>query len=85
MEAGASVVVVDAGFAKVLDITNLTQDVYAMPFGQNGLSLEGCKISRIRPRTPHLFLTSPTQCRQKCCFRSISYSATPSSPNQSAL
>ena len=49
MEAGASVVGVDAGFAKVLDITNLTQDVYAMPFGQNGLSLEGSKISRINP------------------------------------
>ncbi len=51
--AGPSVVVVDAGFAKTLDTTNLTQDVYAMPFGQKGLmagiSLEGSKISRIHP------------------------------------
>jgi lipid-binding SYLF domain-containing protein len=52
--AGPSVVVVDAGLAKTLDTTNLTQDVYAIPFGQKGLmagiTLEGSKISRIHPK-----------------------------------
>ena len=47
-------VVVDAGAAKTLDTTNLTQDVYAMPFGQKGLmagiTLEGSKITRIHPK-----------------------------------
>ena len=51
--AGPTVVVVDAGLAKTLDTTNLTQDVYAIPFGQKGLmagiSLEGSKITRIHP------------------------------------
>ena len=48
---GPSVVIADAGFAKNFNTTNLTQDVYAVPFGQKGLmagiSLEGSKISRI--------------------------------------
>ena len=52
--AGPSVVIVDAGAAKTLDTTNLTQDVYAMPFGQKGLmagiTLEGSKITRIHPK-----------------------------------
>ena len=52
--AGPTVVVVDAGAAKTLDTTNLTQDVYAMPFGQKGLmagiTLEGSKITRIHPK-----------------------------------
>jgi lipid-binding SYLF domain-containing protein len=50
---GPSVVVADAGFAKTLNTTTLTQDVYAMPFGQRGLmagvGLEGSKITRIYP------------------------------------
>jgi lipid-binding SYLF domain-containing protein len=50
---GPSVVIADAGFAKTLNTTTLSQDVYAMPFGQKGLmagiGLEGSKISRIFP------------------------------------
>lgn len=49
--SGPSVVVVDDGFARTLNTTTLTQDVYAMIFGQRGLmagvGLEGAKISRI--------------------------------------
>jgi lipid-binding SYLF domain-containing protein len=50
---GPSVVVVDQGFAKTLNTTTLSQDVYAMPFGQKGLmaglGLEGSKITQIHP------------------------------------
>ena len=50
---GPSVVVVDEGFAKTLNTTTLSQDVYAMPFGQKGLmaglGLEGSKITQIHP------------------------------------
>jgi hypothetical protein len=46
-------VVADEGFAKTMNTTTLTQDVYAMPFGQSGLmaglGLEGSKISRFTP------------------------------------
>jgi lipid-binding SYLF domain-containing protein len=52
--AGPSVVVVKAGAAKDFDTTNLTQDVYAISFNQEGLmgslSLEGSKITRIHPK-----------------------------------
>ena len=52
--SGPSVVVADAGVAKSLNTTTLTQDVYAMPFGQSGLmaglGLEGSKISRFDPK-----------------------------------
>jgi lipid-binding SYLF domain-containing protein len=51
--SGPSVVVVDEGFAKTMNTTTLSQDVYAMPFGQKGLmaglGLEGSKITRIHP------------------------------------
>ena len=50
---GPSVVIVDQGFAKSMTSTTLTQDVYAMPFGQRGLmagtGLEGSKITEIHP------------------------------------
>lgn len=51
--SGPSVVVLDQGMAKSLSTTTLTQDVYAMVFGQRGLmaglGLEGSKITRIQP------------------------------------
>ena len=51
--SGPSVVVVDQGKARTMNTTTLTQDVYAMPFGQKGLmaglGLEGSKITRIHP------------------------------------
>ena len=51
--SGPSVVVVDEGFAKTMNTTTLSNDVYAMPFGQKGLmaglGLEGSKITRIHP------------------------------------
>lgn len=51
--SGPSVVVVDEGVAKTMNTTTLSQDVYAMPFGQKGLmaglGLEGSKITRIHP------------------------------------
>jgi lipid-binding SYLF domain-containing protein len=51
--SGPSVVVADSGYAKTMNTTTLTQDVYAMPFGQRGLmgglGLEGSKITRINP------------------------------------
>jgi lipid-binding SYLF domain-containing protein len=51
--SGPSVVVVDKGAAASLTSTTLTQDVYAVPFGQKGLmagiGLEGSKITRIHP------------------------------------
>ena len=51
--SGPSVVVADEGFARSMNTTTLTQDVYAMPFGQSGLmaglGLEGSKISRFTP------------------------------------
>jgi lipid-binding SYLF domain-containing protein len=50
---GPSVVVVDKGVAASLTSTTLTQDVYAFPFGQQGLmagiGLEGSKITHIHP------------------------------------
>jgi lipid-binding SYLF domain-containing protein len=50
--SGPSVVVVDKGKAASTTSTTLTEDVYAMPFGQKGLmagiGLEGSKISPIR-------------------------------------
>jgi lipid-binding SYLF domain-containing protein len=49
---GPSVVVVDQGLAKKFSSTTLTQDVYAMIFGQKGfmagIGLEGSKITKIR-------------------------------------
>lgn len=52
--AGPSVVVVDKGAAASLTSTTLSQDVYAIPFGQKGLmagiGLEGSKITRINPK-----------------------------------
>ncbi|MBN9508636.1 MAG: lipid-binding SYLF domain-containing protein [Alphaproteobacteria bacterium] len=51
--SGPSVVVLDKGAAASATSTTLTQDVYAIPFGQSGLmagiGLEGSKISRITP------------------------------------
>lgn len=51
--SGPSVVVLDKGAAASITSTTLTQDVYAIPFGQAGLmagiGLEGSKISRSRP------------------------------------
>jgi lipid-binding SYLF domain-containing protein len=48
---GPSVVVVDQGLAKKFSSTTLTQDVYAMIFGQKGfmagIGLEGSKITKI--------------------------------------
>jgi lipid-binding SYLF domain-containing protein len=50
---GPSVVIVDEGFAKSMTSTTLTQDVYAVPFGNKGLmagtGLEGSKITQIYP------------------------------------
>lgn len=49
--AGPSVVVVDNGTAASITSTTLTQDVYAIPFGQRGLmagmGIEGSKITPI--------------------------------------
>ena len=46
-----NVVVVDKGTAASMTSTTLTEDVYAIPFGQKGLmaglGLEGSKITRI--------------------------------------
>lgn len=51
--SGPSVVVVDKGTAASMTTTTLTQDVYAFPFGQQGLmggiGLQGSKITRIHP------------------------------------
>lgn len=51
--SGPSVVVVDKGAARTMNTTTLSQDVYAMPFGQKGLmaglGLEGSKITPIHP------------------------------------
>lgn len=53
--SGPSVVIVDEGVAKTMNTTTLSQDVYAVPFGQKGLmaglGLEGSKISRIQPKS----------------------------------
>lgn len=50
--SGPSVVVLDKGTAASATSTTLTQDVYAVPFGQRGLmaglGLEGSKITRIQ-------------------------------------
>ncbi len=47
--------VLDKGAAASLNTTTLTQDVYAMPFGQAGLmggiNLEGSKITPIHPKS----------------------------------
>ena len=52
--AAPNVVVVNKGAAASLSSTTLTQDVYAIPFGQKGLmagiGLEGSKITRINPK-----------------------------------
>ena len=49
--SGPSVVVVDTGVAKTLTSTTVTQDVYAILFGQRGLmagmGVEGSKITRV--------------------------------------
>jgi len=49
--SGPSVVVLDKGAAASMTSTTLTQDVYAIPFGQTGLmagfGLEGAKITAI--------------------------------------
>lgn len=51
--SGLSVVFIDDGFAKPTNTTTLTQDVYAVAFGQKGLmagsGLEGAKIRQIHP------------------------------------
>jgi len=51
--SGPSVVVLDQGMARSLSTTTLTQDVYAMVFGQRGLmagvGIEGSKITPIQP------------------------------------
>jgi lipid-binding SYLF domain-containing protein len=51
--SGPSVVVLDKGAAASVTSTTLTQDVYAVPFGQQGLmaglSIEGSKITHIYP------------------------------------
>lgn len=51
--SGPSVVILDKGKAASLTSTTLTEDVYAVPFGQSGLmagiGLEGSKITRITP------------------------------------
>jgi lipid-binding SYLF domain-containing protein len=51
--AGPSVVVLNKGAAKSVTSSTLTQDVYAIPFGQRGLmagiGLEGSKITHINP------------------------------------
>ncbi|HYP64190.1 MAG TPA: lipid-binding SYLF domain-containing protein [Acidocella sp.] len=51
--AGPSVVVLDEGKAASVTSSTLTQDVYAIPFGERGLmagmGLQGCKITRIQP------------------------------------
>ena len=51
---GPSVVVVDQDMAETLNTATLTQDVYAIPFGEHGLmaglDLEGSKITRIHPK-----------------------------------
>ena len=50
---GPSLVIVDAGFAKTITSTTLTQDVYAFIFDQKGLmagiGIQGSKITRIHP------------------------------------
>ncbi|TCZ64395.1 lipid-binding SYLF domain-containing protein [Roseicella aquatilis] len=50
---GPSVVALDAGLAGSLTSTTMSQDVYAMTFGQTGLmaalTLDGQKITRITP------------------------------------
>jgi lipid-binding SYLF domain-containing protein len=50
--SGPSVVVLDKGMAKSMTSTTLSQDVFAMPFGQHGLmgglGLEGSKISPLK-------------------------------------
>jgi lipid-binding SYLF domain-containing protein len=52
--SGPSVVVVDKGTAASITSATLTNDVYAIPFGQKGLmaglGLEGSKITRIVPK-----------------------------------
>jgi lipid-binding SYLF domain-containing protein len=51
--SGPNIVVVDKGAAASISSTTLSQDVYAIPFGQKGLmagvGLEGSKITRITP------------------------------------
>lgn len=50
---GPSVVVLDKGAAASITSTTLSHDVYAVPFGQEGLmagvAIEGSKITRINP------------------------------------
>jgi lipid-binding SYLF domain-containing protein len=51
--SGPSVVVMDKGAAASMTTTTLSQDVYAIPFGQKGLmagiGIEGSKITHISP------------------------------------
>lgn len=51
--SGPSVVVINKGAAASMTSATLTQDVYAIPFGEHGLmagiGLEGSKITRIHP------------------------------------
>lgn len=51
--AGPSLVVVDDSYASSITTTTLSQDVYAVPFGGQGLmagmGLEGSKITRTQP------------------------------------
>jgi len=51
--SGPSVVVMDKGAAASVTSTTLSEDVYAIPFGQKGLmagvGLEGSKITQIHP------------------------------------
>lgn len=52
--SGPTLVMVDEGYAASITTTTLTQDVYAVPFGEQGLmagvGLEGSKISQADPR-----------------------------------
>jgi len=51
--SGPSLVVLDKGKAKSMNTTTLSQDVYALSFGQAGLmagaGIEGSKITEIKP------------------------------------
>lgn len=51
--SGPSIVLIDKGTAASVTSATLTQDIYAVPFGQKGLmaglSLKGSKISQIHP------------------------------------
>lgn len=53
LNSGPSLSVAGSGFAQILNTSTLSEDVYAVPFGQRGLmaglGLEGSRIFRIHP------------------------------------